>query len=326
MKTTLVSVLEKLQTELYKSLQYTDQNSQEYILRIKDELTLIVLCSKVLEFYKKFNETSYYSRIYLLILLHIHYKSEDQIRKLGEKLKSEHVTDDYLKILADNPERFMNELSTLLYSHAEDKSKIKSLLAIIYSLCILNKYTKANILFKKCNSFDMIGYLKDENLKILYNRTIAQLGLCAFRNGIYNDSLSYLMPLCQFGTSKLKEYLSQSYNKDMEKSIFFDKEDKKRIIPFIMTINIDEVECTFYLASMIIDLPNILLYKLGKNAGSINLVFKKLMDNFEKQVNFYILIILVFSYMFLKKCNNIYRFSMVLQKQLKSSFYVPLAA
>jgi len=294
MKSTLVLVLEKFELELYKALQYTDQNSQEYILRIKDEITFIVLCSKVLEFYRNFNENNYLSRIYLLILLHIHYKTEEQIKKMGEKLKNDNVKDEYLLILSENPEKFMNDMSALLYSQSEDKSKVKSLLAIIYSFCILNKYSKANILFKKCNSYDMIGVLKDENLKILFNRTLAQLGLCAFRNGNYADSLFYLMPLCQLGTSKLKEYLSQSYNKDMEKSIFFDKEDKKRIIPFIMTINIEEVECTFYLASMIIDLPNILLYKLGKNYGSINLIFKKLMDNFEKQV-----IINLISYLFL---------------------------
>lgn len=284
MKTILVSVLEKLEIELYKALQYTDQNSHEYILRIKDEITFIVLCSRMLEFYRLFNEESYFSRIYLLILLHIYYKTEDQIKKMGEKLKNENITDKFLQCLSENPEHFITELSGLLYSQTEDKSKVKSLLAIIYSYCILNKYSKANILFKKCNSYDMIGVLKDENLKILYNRTLAQLGLCAFRNGIFSDALLYLTPLCQLGTSKLKEYLSQSYNKDMEKSIFFDKEDKKRIIPFIMTINIDEIECTFYISSMLIDLPNILLYKLGKNCGSINLVFKKLMDNFEKQV------------------------------------------
>jgi len=284
MKTNLVSILEKLEIELYKSLQYTDQNSSEYILRIKDEINFIVLCSKVIEFYKNFNENNYYSRIYLLILLHIYYKTEDQIKKMGEKLRNENVNDKYLLLLAENPEGFLNELSGLLYSQIEDKSKVKSLLAIIYYLCILNKYLKANILFKKCNSYDMIGVLKDENLKILYNRTMSQLALCAFRNGIYSDTLLYLTPLCHLGTSKLKEYLSQSYNKEMEKSIFFDKDDKKRIIPFIMTINIDEVECTFYLASMINDLPNILLHKLGKTYGNVNFVFKKSMDNFEKQV------------------------------------------
>ena len=253
-------------------------------MRIKDEITFIILCSKILTFYKSLNESIYLSRIYFLILFHIYYKTEDQIKKMGEKFKAENASDEFLSSLSDNPELFMNNLSSVLYSHSEEKSKIKSLLAIIYSMCVFNIYNKAKHLFKKCNSFDMIHYLKDENSKILYNRTLAQLGLCAFRNGIYSDSLFYLMPLCQLGTSKLKENLSQSYNKEMEKSILFDKEDKKRIIPIIMTINIDEVECTFYLGSMLIDLPNILLYKLGKNSGSVNFVFKKLMDNFEKQV------------------------------------------
>lgn len=289
MKTTIVSVMEKLEMELYKALQYTDQNSHEYILRVRDEINFIILCSKVLEFYKNFKDDTYCSRIYLLILLHIYYKTEDQINKIGEKLKNENVKDEYLLLLVENREKFLNKLSSLLYSHIEEKSKLKSLLAIIYCLCILNKYHKANVLFKKCNTYDMIGVLKDENLKILYNRTMAQLGLCAFRNGNYSDALLYLTPLCQLGTSKLKEYLSQFYNKEMEKSIFFDKEDKKRIIPFIMMIPIEEVECTFYLVSMIIDLPNILLYKLGKTCGNINFVFKKLMDNFEKQVIFYFL-------------------------------------
>jgi translation initiation factor 3 subunit C len=285
MNNTLISVLEKLEIELYKSLQYTDQNSKEYILRIKDEITLIILCSKVLEYYKSNTDKSYRPRIYILILSHIYHKNEDQLRRIGEKLISQNVSDEYLKILAENPEKFMNDISNLLFSNSEEKSKLKAILLLITSYCLMNKYNKAHNFFKKCNYFDLITHLKDENIKILYNRTMVQLGLCAFRNGNYQDSLFYLMPLCQMGTSKLKEYLSQSYNKEMEKSIFFDKEDKKRIIPFIMIINIDEVECTFYLASLLLDLPKVLLYKLGKSSGNtVNLVFKKLMDNFEKQV------------------------------------------
>lgn len=284
MNNNLISVLEKLETELYKSLQYTDQNSKEYILRIKDEITFMVLCSKILDYYKSNADQSYKPRIYILILLHIYYKNEEQLKRIGEKLINENINDEYLKLLANNPEKFMNDISILLYTNPEEKSKLKSALLLITSFCIMNRYQKANQFFKKCHYFDLIGNLKDENLKILHNRTLVQLGLCAFRNGFYQDSLNYLMPLCQNGTSKLKEYLSQSYNKEMEKSIFFDKEDKKRIIPFVMTINIDEVECTFYLASLLIDLPKILLYKLGKNVGRINYVFKKLLDNFEKQV------------------------------------------
>lgn len=286
MNNSLISVLEKLEIEFYKSLQYTDQNSREYILRVQDEVPFISLCSKVMEYYKNNVDKTYKPRIYLLVLLHIYHKNEEQLKRLGEKLIKENVNDEYLKILSQNPEKFMDEISAMLFSNAEEKCKIKAVLLLITSFCLLNRYKKANNFFKKCNYHEIITNLKEENLKILHNRTMVQLGLCAFRNGYYEDALTYLMPLCQMGTFKLKEYLSQSYSKEMEKSIFFDKEDKKRIIPFIMTINIDEVECTFYLASLLLDLPKILIYKIGKNTENVNFVFKKLMDNFEKQVKY----------------------------------------
>lgn len=156
---------------------------------------------------------------------------------------------------------------------------------IIYYLpSIYNKYLSAKELFKKSYIYEVIQIFKDDQLKIFYNRTLAQLGLCAFRNGKYYDSLLYLQPLCQTGTTKLKEYLSQSYNKENEKSILFDKEDKKRMIPYIMTISIDEIESTYYIVSMVLDLPNIILFKLGKSHKLLNQVFKKVLDNYEKQV------------------------------------------
>ena len=126
MNNTLVSVLEKLEIELYKSLQYTDQNSKEYIFRIKDEITIIVLCSKVLDYYKLNSDKTYKPRIYILILLHIYHKNEDQLMRIGEKLIAENVNDEYLKILGKNPEKFMNEISNLLFINTEEKSKIKS--------------------------------------------------------------------------------------------------------------------------------------------------------------------------------------------------------
>ena len=102
MNNTLISVVEKLEIELYKSLQYTDQNSKEYILRIKDEITLITLCDKVLKYYKTNTDKSFAPRIYILILLHIYFKNEEQLKRIGEKLIAEDINDELLKILAKN--------------------------------------------------------------------------------------------------------------------------------------------------------------------------------------------------------------------------------
>lgn len=280
----LISILEKLELELYKALQYTDQNSSEYITRIRDELKFLLLCSRIENFYSDQKDQLSISRIYLLIILHIYYKNQESIKKMIERFNLNVNRDEYLIRSCENPENFMNQLCEKIYANCDEKSKLKAMLCNIYFLCIHNHYDGAKRLFKRSYVFELIQILKDDQLKILYNRTLAQLGLCSFRLGKFTDSLEFLHPLCQTGTVKLKEYLAQSYNKDNEKSIFFEKEEKKRMIPYIMTINIDEIESTYYLISMIIDLPNILLFKLGKNHKEFNQVFKKLVDNYEKQI------------------------------------------
>jgi len=280
----LVSILEKLEQELYKSLQFTDQNSSEYISRIKDELKFLLLCSRIETFYTELIDQVSIAKIYLLILQHIYYKNEESIKKMIERFNINVNRDEYLIKSCENPEKFITQLCEKIYAYCDEKSKIKAMLCHIYFLCVHDRHNTAKDLIKRCHIFEVIQLLKDDQLKVLYNRTLAKLGLCAFRSGKFSDSLQYLHPLCQNGTSKLKEYLSQSYNKENEKSIFFDKEDKKRVIPYIMTINIDEIECTYYLSSMILDLPNILLSKLGKRHKSFNCVFKKLLDMYEKQI------------------------------------------
>ena len=158
----------------------------------------------------------------------------------------------------------------------------------IFFLCLRNDYESASKLFNSSNLFELITVFKNEPLKILFNRTLAQLSLCAFKNLDLEEVLRYLTPLCTKGPSKIKEYLSQSYSKDSEKNVLFDREDKKRAIPSLMKINVEDLDTIFYLSSMICDASKILLDKIyGINPGTeynYNAhAFERMFYNFQRQ-------------------------------------------
>ena len=123
---------------------------------------------------------------------------------------------------------------------------------------------------------------KDNLTKVFYNRALIQLGLCAFRKGEFEVAKYYFSPLCCLGSSRLRDNLCQTN----EKSSNLDREEKRKLIPFTMTINLEEVEAAFYISLLIEDLDKVLLQRLGKLKASIYL--KKQLESFEKQVNNFI--------------------------------------
>ena len=286
LKTNLISMLEKLETELYKALQFTDNNSTEYLNRIKDEIRFIGLCQTIEQFYITHNDYYNVARCYLLIIMHTYYKSDIMINALNQKFGIASPTKEYLFKSIETPVTFMKSLCDTVYQYLDEKAKIKAILSNVYFLSIRNLFNEARTLFNLSNSFELISTFKDEQLKTLFNRVLGVLGLAAFKNGNFSEVLHFLSPLCSNGTTKLKEYLSQSYNKESEKSLIFEKDDKKRATPHIMQINIDEIECAFFISSMLIDAPYILLNKLGtarhiKRYGNF---FSRILSNFDKQI------------------------------------------
>ena len=275
--------MEKLENELYKSLQFNTSNNTEYDNCVLNEIKFLKLCKKIELFNAKSNNLYHTAKIYLLVIMHTYYKSPNSVKNLIKKHNLTFEEDDYIqKIVLNNDKDYFKFLCNQTYQALDEENKVKVMLYQIYFLCVRNDYESATRLFYSSNIYELITLFKNESLKVLFNRTLAQLGLCAFKNLDLEEVIKYLTPLCTKGPTKLKEYLSQSYNKDNEKNALFDRGDKMRTIPNIMRINTNDLDTIFHLSSMIYDVPKILLEKIyGKDES--NHAFERLFYNFQKQ-------------------------------------------
>jgi len=60
----------------------------------------------------------------------------------------------------------------------------------------------------------------------MYNRTLTQTGLAAFRLGRINEAHDLLVDICN--NAKNKELLAQGYSRNQEKSTQYELEENKR--------------------------------------------------------------------------------------------------
>lgn len=269
----IVNFLERLQEELYKSLQFTEYSSQDYLERLKDEIKLITLCLDILNNEMVFNDeentSNLKSKVSLVLVLSIYYKKQSLVEEICKNSLNKY----------SNFSSLIKSLFSDIYSKLENKLKIKTLLSEIYYYALNNEFNYAYNLFNKTNISELVALTKSDNLKMFYNRAIIQLGLCAFRKGEFELSKYFLSSICCFGTTRLRDNLCQTN----EKYSTLEKEDKRKLIPYVMTIDIEEVETAFYLSLMIQDLEKVLINRLGLNQE--NLYLKKQIDAFEKQVS-----------------------------------------
>lgn len=263
---TLYGLLERLDSELFKSLQYLEYTNSEYIERLRDEVSLIDLCIGLLQhpLVEKSTNVLLRPQISLLLLMHLYYKKDNITNKLlAKKGKA-----------LDFIDKLYEDATTLL----DNKSKIKAFLAYTYYHALNNNFSFADSLFNKTNLAQLVLSIKDEFIKVLYNRTITMLGLSAFKTGNFHSAKVYLSPLCSLGTNKLRDNLFQTN----EKISKLDKEEKKKLFPYIMTISIDEIETAYYISCLIDDTEKILLSRLG--LLKFDSFFKHQISSFEQQM------------------------------------------
>jgi translation initiation factor 3 subunit C len=158
------------------------------------------------------------------------------------------------------------------------------MLCHIYHHALLNDFHTARDMLLVSHLQESI-HTADVATQILYNRTVVQLGLCAFRSGMIKEAQATLQDI--FTTQRVKELLAQGVHQQRFQTLTPEQEkaERQRQLPFHMHINTELLEAAFLVSSMLVEIP--LLASLESEEQKRKVVskpFRRLLDFADRQV------------------------------------------
>ncbi|PSC74602.1 Eukaryotic translation initiation factor 3 subunit C [Micractinium conductrix] len=310
----LGAFLERLDDEWNGSLKTLDPHANEYMDRLKDEAVLLALAQKVSEYLEAQGELAKLAGVALKRIQHFYYKTDvvySAMRKLAlqqaqesaqaqepapaaeaEVMDGEEVEGATELIVVKIPADFtlpescaelVEQLARVVYQHGNDNQKGAAMLCTVYFRCIRDDFYGGRDMLLMSRIQDQTSQL-DAKMQVLFNRTIAQLGLSAFRAGLIYECHQCLMDL--YGTGRVKELLAQGIQQHrfQEKTPEQEAAERRRQVPFHMHINLELLESTYLISAMLLEVPA--MATLQSSDGRKRIISKplrRLMDNYDRQ-------------------------------------------
>lgn len=279
----LVSFIERLDDEFTKTLQNSDPHSLEYVERLSAQKSLYQTTVKTQAYFELIKAELPISRTVMRRLEHI-YSKPDAVVEVLEKAASQAL--GQLKSIITPPQstfsstKLVRQLCTYLYGASDGLLRTRAMLSHIYHHSLHNNYHKARDMFLMSHLQESISRA-DVATQILYNRTVVQLGLCAFRSGLIREARDSLREIFQSG--RPKELLAQGVTQQRYMTMTPEQEraEKSRQVPFHMHINLELLEAAYLVSCMLIEIP-----KLASAAEDPDAKRKILSKAFKRQLDF----------------------------------------
>ncbi|KAG7708522.1 hypothetical protein KL932_000804 [Ogataea haglerorum] len=293
----IASLVERLADELTSHLLAIDPHSTEYVSRLRDESSVYTLLVRAQVYYesiisKKELQTpkgDQLARVILKRVDYIYFKPSKLIifgentvwKKLDESLDSS----IYPKLKESGPQGveytngLIDALCLVLYEQPNSVFRKKAVLYHIYYYAFNDQYFKARDMLLLSHLQATI-HTADPQLQVLFNRSLVQLGLSAFRCGLIHEAQQSLYEIAT--SPRQKELLGQGVQRfQVQQS----QVDKQRLLPFHMHVNLELLECSFYTASMLIEVPLMVQNPdFAKRRVAVSKSFKRVLEYHERQV------------------------------------------
>ncbi|KAI9758862.1 MAG: Translation initiation factor 3 subunit c [Chaenotheca gracillima] len=291
----IVSFVERLDDELTRSLQHIDPHTAEYIDRLVDEGALYNNIVRGLIYIETLSKDPKLeiaqeskNRIIMRRLEHLYFKPSQVVTILEENawkaIPSELGSQITPRGNTDASE-LVRTLCTYLYERSEGIIRARAMLCNIYFLALHEQYYRARDMMLMSHLQETIGSF-DVNTQILFNRTLVQVGLCAFRAGLIYEAQSSLQEIC--GSGRQKELLAQGVMIQRYSQVSPEQErlERQRQLPFHMHINLELLECVYLTCSMLLEIP--LLAQTGSSPDIkkriISKTFRRQLEYHERQI------------------------------------------
>lgn len=292
----IVSLAERLDDELTRSLQQTDPHTAEYIERLSDEQLLYTDIVRALIYAETVKKTDKdelrqdaVNRTIMRRLEHVYFKPTQVVKILEEKawkaMPSNLDCESTPRGQFAEIDSLVQRLCNYLFEHSEGIIRARAMLCEIYFLALQDNYYRARDLALMSHLSENISSF-DVSTQILFNRTLVQIGLCAFRAGLCYEAQGVLQEIC--GSGRQKELLAQGVIMQRYSTVTPEQEklERQRQLPFHMHINLELLECVYLTCSMLLEIP--LLAQTGSSPDVrkrvISKTFRRMLEYTERQV------------------------------------------
>nr|XP_020479042.1 eukaryotic translation initiation factor 3 subunit C [Monopterus albus] len=252
----ILTLVERMDEEFTKIMQNTDPHSQEYVDNLKDEGHVCGIIDRLLTYLENKGSTEEICRIYLRRIMHTYYKFDYKAHRRSLGLQGESKSEqDQEESEGEDSAVIMDRLCKFIYAKDRtDRIRTCAILCHIYHHALHSRWYQARDLMLMSHLQDNIQHA-DPPVQILYNRTMVQLGICAFRQGMIKDAHNALLDIQSSG--RAKELLGQGLlmRNMQERNAEQEKIEKRRQVPFHMHINLELLECVYLVSAMLLEIP-----------------------------------------------------------------------